>query len=233
MGYWLSDRSCGVWIVGTTMHSVQTAQVSHSSGKLPLSTAMFGCCCLFCCQHHCISLFDRDKSSTCQGKKTLSWFPQLLHSSTAHCSTCLLINFPNAQIACWSPSEFIDQLPESFSCLLISTSKFSCLLINFWNALASWSNFWMIFALLIYFWMMMFLFSFLVWNYWQEESRLGSLHFLVFRQLPTQSRFCIISKILEGHCCVCIAWTEFFLNNSVFFAVSHFAMLLIGKRQMS
>lgn len=146
MGYWLSDRSCGVWIVGTTMHSVQTAQVSHSSGKLPLSTAMFGCCCLFCCQHHCISLFDRDKSSICQGKKTLSWFPQLLHSSTAHCSTCLLINFPNAQIACWSLSEFIDQLPESFSCLLISTSKFSCLLINFWNALASWSNFWMIFA---------------------------------------------------------------------------------------
>lgn len=162
MGYWLSDRSCGVWIVGTTMHSVQTAQVSHSSGKLPLSTAMFGCCCLFCCQHHCISLFDRDKSSICQGKKTLSWFPQLLHSSTAHCSTCLLFNFPNAQIACWSLSEFIDQLPESFSCLLISTSKFSCLLINFWNALASWSNFWMIFALQIYFWMMMFLFSFLV-----------------------------------------------------------------------
>lgn len=146
MGYWLSDRSSGVWIVGTTMHSVQTAQVSHSSGKLPLSTAMFGCCCLFCCQHHCISLFDRDKSSICQGTKTLSWFPQLLNSSTSHCSTCLLINFPNAQIACWSLSEFIDQLPGSFSCLLISTSKFSCLLINFWNVLASWSNFWMVFA---------------------------------------------------------------------------------------
>jgi hypothetical protein len=56
------------------------------------------------------------------------------------------INFPNAHIACWSLSEFIDQLPGSFSCLLISTSEFSCLLINFWNALPSWSNFWMIFA---------------------------------------------------------------------------------------
>jgi hypothetical protein len=218
MGNWLSDRSCGVWIVGPTMHSVQTAQVSHSSGKLPLSTAMFGCCCLFCCQHHCISLFERDKSSISQGTKTLSWFPQLPNSSTSHCSTCLLINFLNHSLACWS------QLPNPLACW--STSEM--LLLP--DPTFEWS---LPIVILIYFWMMMFLFSFLVWNYWQEESRLGSLHFLVFRQLLTQSRFCIISKILEGHCCVCIAWTEIFLINSVFFAVSHFAMLLSGKRQMS